>query len=112
MHGPYEECIRVCNQCAVTCEHCASECIHEHEVNKLSRCIELDLVCAQMCRTAAIFMSKSSELSDRVCILCSQVCHLCGDECAKHVQMEHCKECSETCYQCAKVCRDMASIHV
>ena len=106
-HDRYATCIEACNACADACDHCASACLRESDPKPMARCIALDIDCAEICRTAAAFMSRDSELAAVSCAACADVCEACGAECAKH-DMEHCKRCAEACRQCAQECRRMA----
>jgi hypothetical protein len=73
----------------------------------MARCIALDIDCAQLCRVAAGFMARGSELASTICQACASVCEMCGDECSKY-QMQHCQDCAKACRQCAAECRKMA----
>jgi hypothetical protein len=104
----FESCIEACNICATACDYCAASCLEEPDPRMLARCIALDIDCAQICRSAAGFMARSSELASRMCAVCAEVCEACGDECAKH-QMQHCQDCAEACRRCADECRRMSA---
>jgi len=104
----YESCIEACNSCADACDYCAASCLQEQDVKMMSRCIALDMDCAQICRMAASYMARNSEFADVLCQFCAEVCDACGDECAKH-QMQHCQDCAQACRRCADECRRMAS---
>ncbi|MES2267440.1 MAG: four-helix bundle copper-binding protein [Bacteroidota bacterium] len=77
----------------------------------MSRCIQLDLECAAVCRAATELMSLGSEYSEHLCRLCVDACKACAEECEKHAQMgmEHCKKCAEACRRCAEACEQMAT---
>jgi hypothetical protein len=107
-HQQFKDCIDVC---AVSCNHCATECLKEDDVKMLARCIQLDLECAAICRSAAELMSLGSEYSHHLCRICADVCKECGEECEKHAQMgmAHCKECAQACRRCAQACEQMAT---
>ena len=90
-HEKYQECIEKCNECATIFDYYATESLHEKDIKMLVRCIELDRVCAEACRSAAAIMSQGSEFASRFCELCADICQACGDECNKHKHMEHCK---------------------
>jgi hypothetical protein len=111
-HAQYIECIEICNACAVVCDYCVSECLLEDDVGALARCIELDRVCADACRTASSVLAKGSEFSYKFCAVCADVCQVCADECARHVHMDHCRDCAAICRECAQVCREMAGAGV
>ena len=89
------------------CETCASACLREDDVKMMARCIELDRDCADICRLAAILMSRESDYAKEFCALCAKICRACGEECAKH-EMDHCQECAKACMNCAEECERMA----
>jgi len=108
MSQDYQECITACQQCAAACDYCASACLHEEDVNEMSKCIQLDIECAVVCRTAAQLMSLGSEHANAICQLCADICNACADECGKH-DMAHCRRCAEACHACAQECASMAA---
>jgi hypothetical protein len=107
-HEKYKACIQACNSCAVACSHCAIECLNEDQVNEMIRCIQLDIECAAMCRSASELMSIGSEHSLQLCRMCANVCSACAEECEMH-DVEHCRQCAEACRKCADECNQMAS---
>jgi hypothetical protein len=108
MNHTYETCIEACLACAAACDYCASACLKETNVNKMAKCIQLDMECAVMCRTASQFMSLESEHANAVCQLCADICNACADECNKH-NMDHCKRCASICRSCAEECAIMSA---
>jgi len=106
-HQQYASCIEACNTCADACDHCATACLKEDDVKMMARCIALDIDCAGVCRLAAGYMARDSELVQQVCRVCAEVCEACGDECASHPH-PHCQECAQACKRCAEECRRMA----
>jgi hypothetical protein len=106
----FQPCIDACNSCAEACDRCAAACLREKEVQKLARCISLDIDCAGICRLAVNYMSRESERIATICEACAEICDACAGECAKHVKMEHCRECAEACRRCAQECRRVASM--
>ncbi|HCY62196.1 MAG TPA: four-helix bundle copper-binding protein [Oxalobacteraceae bacterium] len=106
-HQQFQSCIEACNDCAAACDHCAASCLQEADPKSMARCIALDMDCAQICRLAAAYMSRSSEMASLLCQTCAEICEACGDECARH-QMGHCQECAQACRRCADECRRMA----
>ncbi len=88
------------------CEHCATGCLHGEDMKLMTRCIELDRSCADVCLFAAREMSRESVWVGAVCQLCAEICDACDEECAKH-SMEHCQICAEACRTCAEACRLM-----
>lgn len=108
-HEHYQECIDACNDCAVICNHCAMSCLQEQDVKAMTRCIQLDLECAAICRAAVEVMSMNGEFAEQLCQLCADICNRCAEECERHADMEHCRECAETCRRCAEICAQMAA---
>ena len=108
LHEKFQSCIEACNECATTCTHCATSCLHESDVKMLAHCIQLDLECAAICRSAAELMSLGSSHAQKLCAICADICDACAAECEKHSHMEHCKECAEACRRCAEECRSMS----
>ncbi|MEC4721735.1 four-helix bundle copper-binding protein [Noviherbaspirillum sp. CPCC 100848] len=104
----FQSCIEACYACAATCDNCAASCLQEEDVKMMARCIALDIDCAQICRLAAAYMARGSEMSTSLCQLCAEVCEACGNECAKH-QMGHCQACAQACLRCAEECRRMST---
>ncbi len=102
----YRSCVEACNDCADACDHCAIACLAEANAGKMARCIRLDMDCAQICRLAAAYMSRDSEMVDVILELCAQACETCAEECAQH-PLEHCRQCAEVCRRCAEECRMM-----
>ena len=79
-HDQMKSCIDACYACATACDHCAAACLRESDVKMLARCIQLDIDCAEICRLAAAYMGRGSELAAAVCESCAEVCGACGDE--------------------------------
>lgn len=48
MNQQYETCIEACNDCADACDMCAAACLQEEDVKMVTRCIALDVDCAQL----------------------------------------------------------------
>jgi hypothetical protein len=106
-HEQYQSCITACQECANACDHCATACLTEPNAAEMARCVRLDMDCAQLCRLAAGFMARGSELAAQLCQVCADVCEACGEECARH-KNDHCQKCAEACRRCAEECRRMA----
>lgn len=110
-HERFHDCIAACNACAVACDHCAVACLQEDAPEQLTRCIALDVDCAAICRLAAGYMARGSELAGELCAVCALVCERCAEECELHAHMDHCRDCAEACRRCAEQCRRMAAGH-
>ena len=105
-HQQFQSCINACEACAVACSHCAASCLQEEDVKMMARCIQLDMECAAICRSATELMSLGSEYSHQLCKLCAEICRACGNECSQH-DMQHCQDCAEACRRCAEECESM-----
>ena len=103
----FQSCIEACYACAATCDTCASACLKEEDVKMMAGCIALDIDCADICRVAAGFMARGSQLASAICQACAEVCEACADECGKH-EAQHCKDCAAACRRCAQECRSMS----
>lgn len=103
-----QNCIDECLKCMVTCNQCYIACLSENHAGHMSKCIQLDRDCADICQFAASMMARSSEHAKQICVLCASICEKCGEECKKHA-MEHCQKCAEACFKCAEICRQMAA---
>lgn len=102
----YANCIEACDACAAACNHCAASCLKEDNVSDMTKCIELDMDCAELCRLASAFMARNSPFALDLCRLCAQVCDKCAEVCARH-DHDHCQDCARACKRCADECRLM-----
>ena len=100
----YAACISACNACAEACDDCASKCLSESDVKQMTRCIALDVDCAEICRLNAGFLARESDFATEVCRLSAAICEACAAECVKHSR-EHCRVCAKACKECAVECR-------
>lgn len=94
--------------CALVCEACAAACLNEDDVEMMTRCIELDRDCADLCELTSRLIIRESEVLNSVILACEEICRLCAEECRKH-DMEHCKECAAACEKCAETCHQAHS---
>ncbi len=105
-HEQHHRIIAALNDCVAECNHCAAACLDEQDVKMLSKCIKLDLDCADICNATASLLSRDSEHGHHLLRECVEVCTKCAEECEKHAAMgmEHCKKCAEACRACADAC--------
>jgi len=108
MNETYESAIEACLACAAACDYCASACLKETNVNEMAKCIQLDMECAAICRTASQLMCLESERAGVICQLCADICNACAEECNKH-NVDHCQRCASICISCAEECTIMAA---
>jgi hypothetical protein len=107
-------CIDACYECAQTCSACADACLGEDDVQMLSRCIRLNLDCADVCNALGSILSRQiafePQMASAVLDACVEACRLCGDECERHAsEHEHCRVCAEACRRCEDACNDVLS---
>jgi hypothetical protein len=105
-----QQLLRTLTDCAAACSYCASACLDEENVNMLSKCIKLDMDCADICGLVAKLLTRGSKHAFHLLKECVEICGACAAECEKHAQhgMEHCRECAEACRKCAEECMQMA----
>lgn len=108
-HEQHQQLMDALNDCAAECNHCAAACLDEQDVKMLSRCIKLDIDCAEICSLTAAFIARDSEHAEHLVKECGDICNACAEECEKHAEMgmEHCKTCAEACRVCAEECSKM-----
>lgn len=104
----FDTCINESYACATACDFCAASCLSESNVQAMTKCIKLAIDCAEICRLAASYMGRDSDMASIICTACAQVCDTCGEECSHH-QLLHCQQCAEACRSCATECRRMAA---
>lgn len=97
--------------CAQTCTACADACLGEEMLDKLVRCIRLNLDCADVCETTGALLSRQTELNwsliNAQLAACAVACRICGDECERHANMhEHCRICADSCRNCEQMCNE------
>lgn len=95
--------------CAAICTGCADACLAENAGDQLSRCIRLNLDCADICtalsRQAMREPQGRSDRFDALLRLCAETCEECADECEQHAEMHrHCEICASMCRKCAEAC--------
>lgn len=103
-------CIEECFSAAQACTACADACLGEEMVADLTRCIGLDLDCADICLATGKLASRRTEPSEPILVsmldACAAICRLCAEECEMHAQQhEHCRICAEACRRCESACR-------
>lgn len=103
-----EKLIRELSACAVACNVCFRACLGEEHVLQLTRCIELDRECADICQQTASILSRDSSNADHFLGLCANICKQCAEECEKHPH-EHCAECAAACRFCYDRCMEYRS---
>ena len=107
MHQENKKLLEELKNCAAECNHCYNACLEEEDVAMMTRCIELDRDCAEICHITSSFIERNSEHAHDLLVACANICEACAEECDKH-EAEHCKRCAEACHSCATACKQMA----
>ena len=81
-------------------------------VAELTKCIRLDLDCADVCTVTLRVASRETEYDANVTRPLLEACvaafRSCGDECERHAEMhEHCRVCAEACRRCQQACDEL-----
>ena len=106
-HEKNRELLDALNNCVAECNHCAVACLDEQDVRMLSRCIKINIDCADICQIASSLIARGSEHASHLLKECADICEACAEECEKHSHLEHCKKCAEACRKCAEACAQM-----
>ena len=109
-----QECIRACFACAETCAACADACLAEATATEMTRCIRINLDCADICTTTGRVLLRRTAPVDEVVRAqlqaCAAVSKHCASECETHeARLEHCRLCAQSCRRCEEACH--ALIH-
>lgn len=113
MHHQNQEILTALQNCIAECNHCTTACLNEDNVKMLSRCIKLDIDCAEVCSVTAALITRGSEIAPQFVQLCADVCKMCEEECEKHQDMHsHCKDCAEACRNCYNACKNYHHVGV
>jgi hypothetical protein len=94
---------------------CADACLAEDRSSELTRCIRLDLDCADACAATGSVLTRrtaaaTSALMVQLLETCADFCRQCAEECERHAgHHEHCRLCAETCRQCERACHQAAT---
>ena len=94
--------------CQSMCKYCFNACLEEKDVYMMTRCIKLDVECAEICGMAASSVAYNGDFTREMLEVCINACEMCAKECRKHDKM-HCIECAKACEECAKACRSYIS---
>jgi hypothetical protein len=84
-------------------------CLQEADVKARTNCMKTLQDCAEICSTAAHYVSRQSGSLNEICNLCADICTKCASECDMFKD-QHCKTCADTCRQCADECRKMVNM--
>jgi hypothetical protein len=71
---------------------------------EMTRCIELNLVCADVCAYTERELARRPGGAERIALICAEICDVCSEECNKRPRLEHCAACARECAECAECC--------
>lgn len=94
--------------CQAACKYCFNACLEEENVAMMTRCIKLDVECAEICGLALSSVAYEGGFTTEILRICAASCRTCAEECRKH-DVEHCIECAKACEECAKACEQKLS---
>ncbi len=107
----YTSALKAIEECGAACTSCADACLSESNVQQLTKCIRLNLDCADICdATSRVLMRQTQPDMDVLrnqVETCMLACRSCGGECARHSHHEHCKACAASCQNCESECEDL-----
>lgn len=105
-----QQCIQNCEDCHMICMRTVQHCLSMGGQHADPNHIVLMLDCADICRTSADFMLRSSPRHTQVCGLCAQTCDQCAMDCERIAGGDSMMmDCVRCCRECAAACRQMAS---
>lgn len=97
--------IHTLGNCINHCNYCADACLDEDNVKMMVKCIRMDRICAEVCRTLNQILATNYKDVEDLVRYCQKICNECADECEQH-QMQHCKDCAIACRKCAEECAE------
>lgn len=110
MHASMERCIEECLNCYSVCTATINHCLGMGGAHAAPEHITTLLDCAEICRTSAGFMLRTSPLHTRTCGLCAEICERCAVECEQMAEGDRrMLDCAKACRSCAQSCRTMAA---
>lgn len=101
-----EECIEHCTECHNVCVAHATHLLQVDD-GLYSPTVVLLLDCAQICRTSADFMLRSSPLHHLTCGICADICEECAQAC-DGLDTPEASHCADVCRRCGASCREMS----
>ena len=108
-HEKFRTVIDACYEAAMFSDHCAIACLESNQVNPMKECIEINIYCAEICRTAARFMSMGTFFIDEIVNLCAAICEKCALESAKHPN-DYCQRSAAACKACVEAFRSVTAV--
>lgn len=94
--------------CAASCQACADACSSAGVSTRVATCVQLDLVCADICRTTSMLLTRAGTKRQGLVRLAVELCATACETCAAQVagtRPERCA-CAVVRHRCATACRD------
>lgn len=105
-HARMQPCIDACGYCHETCLSTAmTHCLAVGGKHLEPGHFRLMINCAEICQAAANLMLSGSDLANKLCAVCAEVCDACAASCEQIGDMDGCVE---ACRECADSCREMS----
>ena len=105
--------MKICGECASLCSQCGFHCLHMGGPHASPEHQGIMRDCAEICGTAACFMSRNSHHAAHICQECVDICNECAESCDKLAKGDAMmSQCAELCRKCAKACEKMAGAAV
>ncbi len=108
------DCMQALEYSTTVCTICADACLSEDNSKMFTRCIRLNLDCADICRTTENLLARQSspdyKLWHSQLNTCVMATHACAEECDKHAQHESCRNCADICRQAEESCRALLEV--
>lgn len=100
--------IKTALDCHTVCLETIDYCLTKGGEHANPDHIKLLQDCAEICQTAANFMTRESTVHAEACRVCAEVCERCAKSCEQMGDDEVMRRCAEACHRCAESCREMA----
>jgi hypothetical protein len=107
--GQIEQCIQSCLDSHRICLETITHCLLRGGEYASEKRILLLQDCAEICDTAANFMTRNSDLNAIVCGTCAEVCLRCAEDCERLGDDDLLKACAGACRRCAEYCQLMVA---
>lgn len=102
-----KRCIQDCLDCHRVCQEMAF-CLQAEGKRADAKHVQLLLDCATICQASADFMAGDSDLLERFCGACTELCLRCAQEGERFKSDVQMKACVNACRRCGESCRQMA----